>query len=179
MPNTPLSLKNCEFTERLDELVAEMTALLEAGQEVDVEALCEESPAHTEQLRLLLPTLQAVVDFRHSSIGTGNSTNDTGERTSETTPIEALRGVLGDFRIVREIGRGGMGIVYEAEQLSLSRRVALKVLPFAAVLETRRLERFRHEPKPRPCCGIRISLRSTRSAASAACTITRWITSTA
>src|SRR5437879_4550545 len=52
---------------------------------------------------------------------------------------------LGEFRIVREIGRGGMGMVYEAEQLSLNRRVALKVLPFAATLDPRQLQRFRNE----------------------------------
>jgi eukaryotic-like serine/threonine-protein kinase len=52
---------------------------------------------------------------------------------------------LGDFRIVREIGRGGMGVVYEAIQLSLGRRVAIKVLPFAASLDASRLERFRNE----------------------------------
>ncbi len=52
---------------------------------------------------------------------------------------------LGDFQIVREIGRGGMGVVYEALQLSLGRRVALKVLPFAASLDPARLERFRNE----------------------------------
>ncbi|MCS6850308.1 MAG: serine/threonine protein kinase, partial [Gemmataceae bacterium] len=52
---------------------------------------------------------------------------------------------LGDFRIVREIGRGGMGIVYEAVQRSLGRRVALKVLPFAAALDPRQLQRFKHE----------------------------------
>jgi serine/threonine protein kinase len=54
-------------------------------------------------------------------------------------------GTLGDFRIVREVGRGGMGVVYEAVQLSLNRRVALKVLPFAAALDARRLQRFKTE----------------------------------
>jgi serine/threonine protein kinase len=52
---------------------------------------------------------------------------------------------LGDFRILREIGRGGMGIVYEAVQLSLGRRVALKVLPFAAALDAKKLRRFTNE----------------------------------
>jgi serine/threonine protein kinase/Tfp pilus assembly protein PilF len=52
---------------------------------------------------------------------------------------------LGDFRLLREVGRGGMGVVYEAEQLSLARRVALKVLPFAAALDARQLQRFKNE----------------------------------
>ena len=54
---------------------------------------------------------------------------------------------LGDFRILREIGRGGMGVVYEAEQISLGRRVALKVLPFAAMLDRQQLERFKNEAR--------------------------------
>lgn len=52
---------------------------------------------------------------------------------------------LGDFQLKREIGRGGMGIVYEAEQLSLNRRVAVKVLPFASAFDARHLQRFRRE----------------------------------
>jgi serine/threonine protein kinase/Tfp pilus assembly protein PilF len=56
-------------------------------------------------------------------------------------------GLLGDFKLLREIGRGGMGIVYEAEQLSLSRRVAVKVLPFAATLDAKQLQRFKSEAR--------------------------------
>jgi hypothetical protein len=52
---------------------------------------------------------------------------------------------LGDFQILREVGRGGMGVVYEAVQLSLGRRVALKVLPFAATLDAKHLRRFKTE----------------------------------
>ena len=53
--------------------------------------------------------------------------------------------MLGDFRILRQVGRGGMGVVYEAEQVSLHRRVALKVLPFAAALDPHQLRRFQTE----------------------------------
>src|SRR5205823_13507468 len=60
-------------------------------------------------------------------------------------PPNQITGVLGDFRILRELGRGGMGIVYEAEQVSLGRRVALKVLPFAGALDARQLQRFKNE----------------------------------
>jgi serine/threonine protein kinase len=54
---------------------------------------------------------------------------------------------LGDFRLLREIGRGGMGVVYEAEQVSLGRRVALKVLPRQALLDPEAVERFRRESR--------------------------------
>src|SRR5256714_9480685 len=52
---------------------------------------------------------------------------------------------IGDFELIREIGRGGMGVVYEAGQISLDRRVAVKLLPFAAVLDARQIARFKHE----------------------------------
>lgn len=59
--------------------------------------------------------------------------------------IDSAGSPLGDFKIVREIGRGGMGIVYEAMQLSLGRKVALKVLPFASGLDAKHLQRFKTE----------------------------------
>ena len=52
---------------------------------------------------------------------------------------------LGDFLIVREMGRGAMGVVYEAEQQSLKRQVALKVLPKMIGISVTRLQRFRRE----------------------------------
>jgi WD40 repeat protein/tetratricopeptide (TPR) repeat protein len=54
---------------------------------------------------------------------------------------------LGDFRIIRRVGHGGMGIVYEAEQVSLGRHVALKVLPRKMLLDARQRRRFEREAK--------------------------------
>src|SRR6516164_6025994 len=52
---------------------------------------------------------------------------------------------LGDFEIIREIGRGGMGVVYEARQVSLNRKVALKVLSGGLGLTPKAVQRFRRE----------------------------------
>ena len=68
-----------------------------------------------------------------------------GSTRARTDDSPAGIGELGDFRLLREVGRGGMGVVYEAEQISLRRRVALKVLPFAAAIDAARLQRFKTE----------------------------------
>lgn len=62
-----------------------------------------------------------------------------------STPIGIPECDLSEFEIVRELGRGGMGVVYEAEQLANHRRVALKVMPYAASLDRRQRLRFRTE----------------------------------
>jgi serine/threonine protein kinase/Flp pilus assembly protein TadD len=54
---------------------------------------------------------------------------------------------MGDFRLIREVGKGGMGIVYEAEQVSLGRHVALKVLPKKMLLDAKQKRRFEREAK--------------------------------
>ncbi len=62
---------------------------------------------------------------------------------SATLPLQQL----GDYQILRVVGRGGMGIVYEAQQLSLGRHVAIKVLPAHALLDPRHLGRFQREAR--------------------------------
>jgi eukaryotic-like serine/threonine-protein kinase len=129
----------------LDRLIEELTRRIQAGESVDLEAIAREHPGHAEPLRRLLPALEMLADL-------GQSVSAEGPRghMARPDPITGL-GELGDFRLVREIGRGGMGIVYEAEQISLRRRVALKVLPFAATLDARQIQRFQVEAQAAAC----------------------------
>src|SRR5262249_7453927 len=123
---------------------------LHAG-ETDVESFIAAHPEHESALRHLLPALQIMADLSGADESKASEIEDWQLGLSNEPANSALRAphsslpTLGDFRIVREVGRGGMGVVYEAEQISLRRRVALKVLPFAAALDPRQLQRFRNE----------------------------------
>jgi serine/threonine protein kinase/Tfp pilus assembly protein PilF len=120
-------------------LVEELTAKLQAGAPVDGERYVREHPEHAERLRQLLPSLRLLADLgRSAATGVPAAIPPAG-------PPPDLVGTLGDYRLLREVGRGGMGVVYEAEQVSLGRRVALKVLPFAAALDAKQLQRFKNE----------------------------------
>jgi serine/threonine protein kinase/WD40 repeat protein/Tfp pilus assembly protein PilF len=122
----------------LADLIEELSARLEAGEPTDLSRYLKDHPEHAAELRRLFPALQLLADFSRS--GTARAPLPTGDGPE----FPAARD-LGDFRILREIGRGGMGVVYEAEQLSLGRRVALKVLPFASTLDAKHLQRFKNE----------------------------------
>jgi serine/threonine protein kinase len=127
----------------LAELVDRLTAKMQAGEAVDWEEAARRHPEHAGELLRLRPALGALDDLSKSG----------PEDLSGVAPPAvagdgaAAAGVLGDYRIVREVGRGGMGIVYEAEQISLNRRVALKVLPLAATMDPRHLQRFHNEAR--------------------------------
>ena len=105
------------------------------------------APAHAQVLNAY-PELHAeLAEFfrnRESVERITGPLRDVARAAAELPSGEPL-GRLGDFQLHHEIGRGGMGVVYEAEQISLRRKVALKVLPFAAAVDPRQLQRFRTE----------------------------------
>lgn len=125
-------------TDSTESLVAEaVDEFLERtgqGDSLEIDEFAQQYPAVADVLRNVLPTVRAMHSPELAQVPI-----DGGTTTSE------MGGCLGDYKILREIGRGGMGVVYEAEQISLQRRVALKILPFAAALDPRRLERFKNE----------------------------------
>ena len=121
--------------------VEEFLVALQQGHCPDRRRLLDEFPALADELAECLDALE----FVQQATPQLNGQTQAGEASPSRLPTAGPRVQLGDFRILREIGRGGMGIVYEAEQISLRRRVALKVLPFAATLDGRRLERFKNE----------------------------------
>ena len=114
----------------------EYMSAVKAGQIPNREALQARYP---EIAAVLAECLEGLEVIRHAAAG--------DQAAAPAPPAGGVESgtALGDYRIAREIGRGGMGVVYEAEQLSLGRRVALKVLPFASTLDARQLQRFQNE----------------------------------
>jgi serine/threonine protein kinase/tetratricopeptide (TPR) repeat protein len=117
-----------------------MRELETSGLPPDVDRLIQDHPDLADELRSYVDSLQML---HQMTTGMRAPAPPQAGATFATAPESAKR--LGDYEIVREIGRGGMGVVYEARQLSLNRQVALKVLPFAAMLDERQIARFRTE----------------------------------
>ena len=129
----------------LADLIDQIMSQQRRGEPVSLEAYASKYPEHIQHLQELLPALQALADLSQSACPAGSSKIGPSGDIAAQRGTEPRGGTLGDFRILREVGRGGMGVVYEAKQISLGRRVALKVLPFAAVLDPRHLQRFKNE----------------------------------
>jgi serine/threonine protein kinase/Flp pilus assembly protein TadD len=145
-------------TSKVVRILTEYLEDLEAGATVDPEELVAECPELAEPLKGCLTSLkflqEAVSEQQSGDRNQASAVShliDAPILTPDSRPLTPGLGRFGDFRLVREVGRGGMGIVYEAEQISLGRRVALKVLPFAATLNARQLQRFRNEAQAAAC----------------------------
>jgi serine/threonine protein kinase/WD40 repeat protein len=123
----------------VDVLAEEFAGRLRRGERPSLGEYTEKYPQHAEQIRKVFPALVMMEQLKPAA---GDLTGDLGSAPPEE-PV--TRECLGDYRIVREVGRGAMGVVYEAEQLSLGRHVALKVLASVALRSATAIERFQRE----------------------------------
>ncbi len=103
-----------------------------------------------EPIRDALAECLEGLEFVQSAVGAVANQGSSGGPAGHDEP-PTINTRLGDFQLIRQVGRGGMGVVFEAEQLSLGRRVALKVLPFAAALDPRQRQRFQVEAQAAAC----------------------------
>jgi len=143
--------------ERLNLVLLNYVEALEEGRELNRDLLLAENPdleddlnafftGHDEVERLAAPFRDyqsPVAECRREAQPTNRKHETDGDNWQPE--LSQHLGQLGDFLLLREVGRGGMGVVYEAEQISLRRRVALKVLPFAAAIDSRQIQRFKNE----------------------------------
>src|SRR5262245_46518114 len=115
--------------EDLEEILAGYVSRLNAGENIRPEEILVDHPSSGQEI---LEQLEAFVGAPYRT-GSG---------------LEPQRSAtLGDFTLRRQIGRGGMGVVYEAWQRSMDRRVALKVLPAGLLADPKAVARFRREAK--------------------------------
>src|SRR4051794_20191795 len=126
--------------ETVEQLAEDFVARYRAGERPSIDDYAAAHPAHAAEIRDLFPALVMMEELAPSDAG---SSAESGPVPVDTPLPERI----GDYRILREVGRGGMGVVYEAEQESLGRRVALKVLAASTVLEPKQLQRFHREAK--------------------------------
>ncbi|MBN2560076.1 MAG: protein kinase [Phycisphaerae bacterium] len=144
------SLRGSPDEERIGELINEFFDRREGGEDLTADGFLAEHPEHASELRGHLGGLDLIAAMDPSS---GQQTTLPGGRPpppkgssaedqlgSQTRPLPEVAG----YDIVKQIGRGGMGVVFKAIQLSTKRAVALKLLlegPLASESSRRRFER--------------------------------------
>ena len=123
----------------MDELAEEYAQLLREKQNPDIKTYLARFAGDKEELRELLESIATIEGLKQ-----GPELQDhSGTSDSELQVLQQID----DYKIIREIGRGGMGIVYEAIHQSLERRVALKVLSSSLLGDPKHIARFRREAR--------------------------------
>jgi serine/threonine-protein kinase len=133
---------------RVSELLLRWEERREQGRPVSPEDLCQDSPELLDELRRLVGALEAMnplIQPPPSDTPTlpGSTSDEQGRAGTAQAP--ALLPALPGYEVLKELGRGGMGVVYLARQFSLDRRVALKMILADACGGEQQRRRFRHE----------------------------------
>ena len=131
--NQPQQRTKDDLDSMLGRAVEEFLRELDEGKRPDIDTYARENPEIATAIRQTFPAMQMIRD-------------STSYETDREHGLDLSKSKeLGDFRLLQELGAGGMGFVYEAEQLSMGRHVALKILPMAGALQPKSLQRFRNE----------------------------------
>jgi serine/threonine protein kinase len=132
---------------RLNAALLECLEAQQSGRAADRRELAARHPEFAAELREFFALREQIdrlaAPLRDAALSGGSAGPPAAPPPVGTSEL----GQIGEFRLVREIGRGGMGVVYEAHQASLNRRVALKVLGLAAALDPKHLQRFQNEAR--------------------------------
>jgi serine/threonine protein kinase len=134
-------VNSLEHEEQLASLLANMTDAVQRGEQVDIEQLCRGNVAIAHELRqlwgaMLLANAVGSASLAETLPPSGNSS---------TANLLTLPCLFGDYELLQELGRGGMGVVYRARQLSLQREVAVKMILRGQLASNADLDRFRSE----------------------------------
>jgi WD40 repeat protein len=125
------------------ELAEEFLDRYRKGERPPLREYTQRHPELAAEIRDVFPAMAMMENI--AVAGESSSADNQARRGASRSAMPWQQ--LGDYRIIREIGHGGMGVVYEAEQVSLGRHVALKVLPHTALADPKTKKRFEREAK--------------------------------
>lgn len=132
------SSESSSSRQRVDILGEDFLRRLSHGESPSIEEYAEKYPEIADEIREIFPALRIMDQVAP------DTQDPLDERRMATADLISQ---IGDYQIVRKIGQGGMGVVYEARQVSLNRKVALKVLPDHIANDEKFIERFKREAR--------------------------------
>jgi serine/threonine-protein kinase len=146
MPSLPAAPPDAVRDEQLARLLTEFTDRLRQGGSPDPEQVRREHPELADEFRKLWAAVQIAEEFARPGNLSQNRTMVRPKPEPAAAPAAAdFPRPFGDFELLSELGRGGMGVVYKARQKSLNRIVALKMILRGELASTADLARFRGE----------------------------------